>query len=89
MGTALAIDPHLPKAWRADQSASPLLRAITWKNKVLSSIGYMAMVKYQLRRLSQGKPTKPNVAPALALAMQQWETAIRNRQYRRRMNSGV
>lgn len=89
MGTALAIDPQLPKAWRADQSASPLLRAITWKNKVLSSIGYMAMVKYQLRRLSQGKPTKPNVAPALALAMQQWETAIRNRQYRRRMNSGV
>jgi len=89
MGTALAIDPHLPKAWRADQSASPLLRAIIWKNKVLSSIGYMAMVKYQLRRLSQGKPTKPNVAPALALAMQQWETAIRNRQYRRRMNSGV
>lgn len=89
IGTALAIDPHLPKAWRADQSASPLLRAITWKNKVLSSIGYMAMVKYQLRRLSQGKPTKPNVAPALALAMQQWETAIRNRQYRRRMNSGV
>ncbi|OEZ93500.1 NADH oxidase [Janthinobacterium sp. HH106] len=86
MGTALAIDPHLPKAWRADQSASPLLRVITWKNKVLSSIGYMAMVKYQLRRLSQGKPTRPNVAPALALAMQQWETAIRNRQYRRRMN---
>ncbi|MGF6114606.1 2,4-dienoyl-CoA reductase-like NADH-dependent reductase (Old Yellow Enzyme family) [Janthinobacterium lividum] len=86
MGTALAIDPQLPKAWRADQSASPLLRAITWKNKVLSSIGYMAMVKYQLRRLSQGKQTRPNVAPALALTMQQWETAVRNRQYRRRMN---
>ena len=88
MGTALALDPQLPEAWRSDQSASPLLRAITWKNKVLSSIAYMAMVKYQLRRLSQGKHTRPNVAPALALLIQQWDTAIRNRQYRRRMHSG-
>ncbi len=88
MGTALALDPQLPEAWRSDQSASPLLRAITWKNKVLSSIAYMAMVKYQLRRLSQGKHTRPNVAPALALLIQQWDTTIRNRQYRRRMHSG-
>ncbi|KAB8061219.1 2,4-dienoyl-CoA reductase [Janthinobacterium sp. FT14W] len=86
MGTALALDPQLPEAWRSNRSASPSLRAITWKNKVLSSIAYMAMVKYQLRRLSQGRRTKPNVAPALALLVQQLETIVRNRQYRRRMN---
>lgn len=86
MGTALAIDPHLPKAWCSDKSATPLLRTITWKNKVLSSIAYMAMVKYQLRRLSHGKKTKPNVAPALALLFQQLETMVRNRQYRRWIN---
>ncbi len=85
MGTALALDPRLPQAWLSDQAASPALRAITWKNKVLSSIAYMAMVKYQLRRLSQGKPARPNVAPALALLVQQFETVVRNRQYRRRM----
>eukprot|EP01133_Synstelium_polycarpum_P021689 gene21689-26059_t len=86
MGTALAIDPQLPKAWLSDRSASPALKAIPWKNKVLSSIAYMAMVKYQLRRLSQGKPARPNVAPALALLVQQWETVVRNRQYCRRMH---
>ena len=86
MGTALALDPQLPQAWLSDQAASPALRAITWKNKVLSSIAYMAMVKYQLRRLSQGKPARPHVAPALALLVQQFETIVRNRQYRRRMN---
>lgn len=86
MGTALALDPRLPQAWLSDQAASPALRAITWKNKVLSSIAYMAMVKYQLRRLSQGKPARPHVAPALALLVQQFETVVRNRQYRRRMN---
>jgi len=86
MGTALALDPRLPQAWLSDQAASPALRAITWKNKVLSSIAYMAMVKYQLRRLSQGKSARPHVAPALALLVQQFETIVRNRQYRRRMN---
>ena len=86
MGTALAINPQLPNAWRADQSATPLLRPITWKNKVLSSIAYMAMVKYQLRRLSQGQRTRPDVSPALALVIQQLETKVRNWQYRRRMH---
>ena len=89
MGTALAIDPQLPKAWLSDRSASPALRAIPWKNKVLSSIAYMAMVKYQLRRLSQGRQTRPHVAPALALLMQQLETKVRNWQYRRMMHGGA
>ena len=53
---------------------------------MLSSLAYMAMVKYQLRRLSQGKPARPHVAPALALLVQQFETIVRNRQYRRRMS---
>ncbi|MDN2710235.1 NADH:flavin oxidoreductase/NADH oxidase family protein [Janthinobacterium sp. SUN118] len=86
MGTALAINPRLPEAWASDTSAIPLLRAITWKNKVLSSIAYMAMVKYQLRRLSHGKRTRPDVAPALALLIQQLETKVKNWQYRRRMD---
>ena len=83
MATALAIDPQLPRAWRTDAGQSPVLRAVPWKNKVLASVGYMAMVKYQLRRLSQGRPSQPKVAPALALLQQQWETQRRNRQYRR------
>ncbi|MEW9899730.1 NADH:flavin oxidoreductase/NADH oxidase family protein [Chitinivorax sp. PXF-14] len=87
MATALAIDPQLPKTWRADTSASTTLRAIRWKNKVLASVGYMAMVKYQMRRLSLGKRTRPDVAPALALVHQQWDTTIRNFQYRRWMNA--
>ena len=85
MATALAIDPRLPDAWRSDAAAAPQLRAIPWKNKVLASVGYMAMVKYQLRRLSQGKRARPDVAPALALLSQQWDTKLRTRRYRRWM----
>lgn len=83
MATALAIDPDLPKAWRQGQQNAPEMRSITWKNKVLASIGYMAMVKHQLRRLSLGRATNRNVSPAWALVEQQVDTAIRSFQYRR------
>jgi len=87
IGTALALDPQLPNAWRTDQARAPLLRAITWKNKVLASVTYMAMVKHQLRRLSRGKAANPNVPPALALLLQQLDTMIRNVQYRQWVQS--
>ena len=62
MGTALAIDPALPKAWRQGTDSAPVLRPITWRNKVLASVGYMAMVKHQLHRLSLGRRANPDVA---------------------------
>lgn len=83
MATALAIEPNLPKAWREGAERAPMLRAITWKNKVLASVGYMAMVKHQLRRLSLGRRTRPDVAPALALIEQQVDTLLRTWRYRR------
>lgn len=83
MATALAIDPHLPKVWREGAQNAPVMRGIAWKNKVLASIGYMAMVKNQMRRLSLGRPTNPNVSPVCALLEQQIDTVIRNARYRR------
>ncbi|WP_421292567.1 NADH:flavin oxidoreductase/NADH oxidase family protein [Aeromonas taiwanensis] len=83
MATALAIDPDLPARWRREQESSAQLRPIPWRNKVLASVGYMAMVKYQLRRLGRGKASNPGVAPALALACQQWQILLGNARYRR------
>lgn len=84
MATALAINPHLPKEWKKQGSVSaPTMRSITWKNKVLASVGYMAMVKYQIQRLSQGRTSNPNVAPVWALVTQQVDTVIRSAKYRR------
>lgn len=83
MGTALAIDPALPKKWQAGIESAPQLRPITWKNKVLASLAYMAMVKHQLRRLSRGRPSQPNMAPLLALLEQQLDSLLQTRRYRR------
>ncbi|MTW09397.1 2,4-dienoyl-CoA reductase [Pseudoduganella eburnea] len=83
IGTALALDPQLPNTWRNDRAHAPLLRAVSFKNKVLASLAYMAMVKHQLRRLSRGKRANPDVAPVFALLQQQLDTAIRNFKYRK------
>lgn len=83
IGTALAVEPGLPRQWREGRDSAPALRTINWKNKALASLGNMATVKFQLRRLSQGRRPRPGVAPAWALLVQQVSTALRARRYRR------
>lgn len=85
IGTALALEPALPRHWREGRDSAPALRPITWKNKVLASLGNMAAVKFQLRRLSRGKAPVPQVAPGWALLLQQLATARQARRYRRWM----
>lgn len=85
IGTALAIDPALPRDWLAGKPSAPELAPITWKNKALASLANMAVVKFQLSRLSRGKASHPRVWPWWALLVQQWGNALRTRQYRRRM----
>ncbi|MCU1765317.1 NADH:flavin oxidoreductase/NADH oxidase family protein [Pseudomonas protegens] len=83
IGTALAIDPHLPRDWLLGKDSTPQLPPITWKNKAIAALANMAVVKYQLRKLSQAKKTDPSVSPLRALVLQQLAMAFRTRQYRR------
>jgi hypothetical protein len=83
IGTALAIAPNLPRDWQTGQGTAPQLAPITWKNKALASLANMAVVKFQLRKLSLGKAPKPQVSPLRALLEQQLANALRARQYRR------
>jgi 2,4-dienoyl-CoA reductase-like NADH-dependent reductase (Old Yellow Enzyme family) len=83
IGTALAIDPNLPRDWRAGKDSAPALLPISWKNKPLASLANMAAVKLQLRKLSRGKATDPKVSPLRALILQQVSNACRVRRYRR------
>lgn len=86
IGTALALNPNLPREWKAGQASAPALRPITWKSKVLASVAYMAMVKHQLRRMSRGRAPNPGVAPSLAFLEQQVETTVKTWRYRRWMS---
>ncbi|GLZ86842.1 2,4-dienoyl-CoA reductase [Metapseudomonas resinovorans] len=83
MATALSINPNLPREWSNGGDSAPALRPITWKNKTLGAMANMAVVKYQLQRLSKGRATRPDVSPLLALLGQQVSTSSRTRRYRR------
>ena len=83
IATALSIDPNLPRDWQAGKNTAPVLRPITWKNKVLGSLANMAVVKFQLQRLSQGHGTNPRVSPFRALVVQQLANACQTRRYKR------
>ena len=83
IGTGLAIDPHLPRDWRLGKDPALALQPITWSNKTLASLANMAVVKFQLQRLSRGRSPNPKISPLWAFILQQVATALRTRQYRR------
>jgi 2,4-dienoyl-CoA reductase-like NADH-dependent reductase (Old Yellow Enzyme family) len=87
IGTALAIKPDLPNAWREGEDPRPEIAPINWKSKPLASLAAMAVVKFQLRRLSQGRQPNPGVSPFKALLLGQLRTASLTRKYRRWMAS--
>lgn len=87
IGTALAVDPALPRRWRNGETrASAELPPIRWKRKALAALAYMALVKLQMRRLAAGSQPDPNASPLKALLNEQWKTLGRTRQYKKQMS---
>ncbi|MFL6656635.1 MAG: NADH:flavin oxidoreductase/NADH oxidase family protein [Massilia sp.] len=82
LGTALAVNPALPNAWKQDQAASAELPPVSWKNKTMAALATMAVVKYQLRRVSEGAAPKPGVSPLMAFVVSQFRTMRLARKYR-------
>lgn len=82
IATALAISPDLPQQWQQGNALAPELAPITWSNKPLASLANMAMVKYQLRKLSKQQQPEPKVSPIWALLKQQLADKCRTRRYR-------
>ena len=66
MGSALAVNPDLPKLWHAGADAEVRLAPVRIKNKALASVAAMSRIKHQLRLLAQDRPTSPGVNPLLA-----------------------
>lgn len=89
IATALAIDPKLPNDWRSGKDTAPALKPITWSNKALASLAYMAVVKFQLAKLSVGKRVNPAVSPLWAVIKDQLKDTRQTRRYRRRVEANA
>ncbi|MCU1760711.1 NADH:flavin oxidoreductase/NADH oxidase family protein [Pseudomonas sp. 14P_8.1_Bac3] len=85
IGTALAIEPQLVKQWREGRDSHPQLPPIRWKRKPLAALASMAVVKFQLHRLSRGRQPRPQVSALWALILDRVYIGRRTRQYRQAM----
>lgn len=85
IATALTLEPQLIQHWREGRDPNPQLKPVDWKRKPMASLAILAVVRYQMRRLSRGHLPKANVAPCMALVRDQWFLARRTRQYRAAM----
>jgi len=82
LGTALALAPDLPLAWRQGGEAAAPRPRVAWKDKVLAAMATMALVRRQLQRMGAGREPRPHASPALALLLDQLLKKRLTRRYR-------
>lgn len=83
MATALAQTPDLPRQWSADAEASGEILQVRWKDKTLSGLANMAMVRRQLRRMGDGLPPARRLSAILSVVLDQYRLAKLTRSYRK------
>jgi len=83
MATALAVSPNLPNTWQKTPEVEGTIYQVNWKDKTLSGLAVMSLVKQQLRRLGSGKRTLTNPSPAFALIKDQLRSAKLTKRYRK------
>jgi 2,4-dienoyl-CoA reductase-like NADH-dependent reductase (Old Yellow Enzyme family) len=86
IATALAIEPSLVKHWREGRHSEPQLPPIRWKRKPLAALANMAVVRFQMARLSRGRKPHPEVSALWALIRDRLYLGRRTRQYRQAMD---
>jgi hypothetical protein len=79
----LAFNPALINQWTVDQDTLGHIPATPWKDKTLSGLANMALVKRQLRRLGKGDTPNVNASPLLTLIMDQIRAAKLTKRYRK------
>jgi len=85
IATAMAIEPSLVKHWREGRNSEPQLPPIRWKRKPLAALANMAVVRFQMARLSRGRQPNPEVSALWALIRDRLYLSRRTRQYRQAM----
>jgi 2,4-dienoyl-CoA reductase-like NADH-dependent reductase (Old Yellow Enzyme family) len=71
MGTAIAVTPDLPNLWIRGEEATRHLKPVTWFDKALASAASMALVRHQMRQITQGLEPTASAHPLYALLVDQ------------------
>jgi 2,4-dienoyl-CoA reductase-like NADH-dependent reductase (Old Yellow Enzyme family) len=89
MASALAMTPNLVNQWQQSEQAIGVIPKVTWKDKTLAGLATMAVIKRQLRRMSQGKSPKHSNSPVWSLLSDQINAAKLTKRYRKRYRDEV
>lgn len=83
MASALAVTPDLPNQWQKRPETIGDFPTVGWKDKTLSGLATMAIVKRQLHRLGAGTRPLINASPVWSLIADQIRAARLTRRYRK------
>jgi 2,4-dienoyl-CoA reductase-like NADH-dependent reductase (Old Yellow Enzyme family) len=83
MASALAQAPELPAAWFAGRDVAVPVQAVAWKDKGMSGLAGMALVKRRLRALAAGQAKATRYSPLFTLIVDQVRTRRLTARYRR------
>ena len=85
LASALAFNPALINQWAVEQDIEGYIPATPWKDKTLSGLANMALVKRQLRRLGRGKKATTKASPLITLILDQLRAAKLTKRYRKNL----
>ena len=89
LASALALTPDLPNKWQKDPAELGHIPVVNWKDKTLSGLAVMALVKQQLRRVAAGKSAKTSASPIWAIITDQLRSAKLTKRYRKQHSGEV
>jgi 2,4-dienoyl-CoA reductase-like NADH-dependent reductase (Old Yellow Enzyme family) len=84
MASAMALDPDLPNQWRNDANIDGEIPVVSWKDKTLSGLATMAIIKRNLRRIGHQKAPLSDASPLLSLIIDQIRKSKLTKRYRKR-----
>ncbi|MBN8709210.1 MAG: NADH:flavin oxidoreductase/NADH oxidase family protein [Verrucomicrobia bacterium] len=82
IATSLAMDPGLPLTWREAKPRDGVLPTIKFKDKMLASVAYMAVIQRQLQRLGDGQRPLANASAIFSIIRDQLRNKLLARRYR-------
>ncbi|WP_371194505.1 NADH:flavin oxidoreductase/NADH oxidase family protein [Glaciecola sp. SC05] len=83
MASALAYEPALVNIWKKQPELVGFVPRVNWKDKALSALATMALVKRQLRKMGANKPTDSSSSPLLSLIMDRVRLNKLTKKYRK------
>lgn len=89
LASALAFNPELPNHWQHVPGVVGTIPQVAWKDKTLSGLANMALVKRQLRLLGAGKGVKVDASPVYSLILDQLRSAKLTKRYRKQYQNEV